>query len=137
MTERKLSAADAALRERIVELSMHIPCGGLRGPVHGHVRAGTNVGLRADSTCVVPGQRSAHHLGQGLDLRGQCRGHLLGLVPVGQVHQHRVPAAAFDQGADSGVGSAIEGKNFAALSYHRTQLRDARSSLDNDGSAAR
>ena len=35
MTERKLSAADAALCERIVELSVHIPCGGLRGPVHG------------------------------------------------------------------------------------------------------
>ena len=35
MTEPKLSVADAALRERIVELSVHIPCGGLRGPVHG------------------------------------------------------------------------------------------------------
>ena len=35
MTERELSAADAALRERIRELSVHIPCGGLRGPVHG------------------------------------------------------------------------------------------------------
>jgi hypothetical protein len=33
MTERQLSAADAALRERITELSVHIPCGGLRGPV--------------------------------------------------------------------------------------------------------
>ncbi|WP_156685606.1 hypothetical protein [Mycobacterium sp. Marseille-P9652] len=32
MTERKLSATDAALRERITELSVHIPCGGLRGP---------------------------------------------------------------------------------------------------------
>jgi hypothetical protein len=35
MTERKLSATDAALRERITELSVHIPCGDLRGPVHG------------------------------------------------------------------------------------------------------
>ena len=35
MTERKLSATDAALRKRITELSVHIPCGGLRGPVHG------------------------------------------------------------------------------------------------------
>jgi hypothetical protein len=35
MIERKLSAIDAALRERIVELSVHIPCGALRGPVHG------------------------------------------------------------------------------------------------------
>jgi hypothetical protein len=33
MTERRLSATDAALRERITELSVHIPCGGLRGPV--------------------------------------------------------------------------------------------------------
>jgi hypothetical protein len=35
MTARKLSAADAALRGRIRELSVHIPCGGLRGPVDG------------------------------------------------------------------------------------------------------
>jgi hypothetical protein len=35
MSGRKLSAADAALRERIVELSVHIPCGNLRGPMHG------------------------------------------------------------------------------------------------------
>jgi hypothetical protein len=35
MTARKLSAADAALRERIRELSVHIPRGGLRGPVDG------------------------------------------------------------------------------------------------------
>jgi hypothetical protein len=33
MNERQLSATDAALRERITELSVHIPCGGLRGPV--------------------------------------------------------------------------------------------------------
>jgi len=33
MTEHQLSATDAALRERITELSVHIPCGGLRGPV--------------------------------------------------------------------------------------------------------
>jgi hypothetical protein len=33
MTERKLSATDAALRERISELSVHVPCGRLRGPV--------------------------------------------------------------------------------------------------------
>ena len=30
---RHLSAGDAALRERITELSVHIPCGGLRGPL--------------------------------------------------------------------------------------------------------
>ena len=28
-----VSAADAALRERLTELCVHIPCGGLRGPV--------------------------------------------------------------------------------------------------------
>lgn len=33
MTERKLTATDAALRERITGLSVHIPCGGLRGPL--------------------------------------------------------------------------------------------------------
>ena len=33
MTERELSATDAALRERITELGVHIPCGGLRGPL--------------------------------------------------------------------------------------------------------
>ena len=33
MTEHTLSPADAALRQRITELSVHIPCGGLRGPL--------------------------------------------------------------------------------------------------------
>ncbi|MBS1690643.1 MAG: hypothetical protein JST91_00225 [Actinobacteria bacterium] len=33
MNERELSAADAAVRERVCELSVHIPCGGLRGPI--------------------------------------------------------------------------------------------------------
>jgi hypothetical protein len=33
MTERNVSASDAALRARITELSVHIPCGRLRGPV--------------------------------------------------------------------------------------------------------
>lgn len=33
MSDQPLTAADAALRERITELSVHIPCGGLRGPV--------------------------------------------------------------------------------------------------------
>jgi hypothetical protein len=35
MTERQLSATDTALRERITQLSVHIPCGGVRGPVQG------------------------------------------------------------------------------------------------------
>ncbi|CAA0138251.1 Uncharacterised protein [Mycolicibacterium vanbaalenii] len=33
MSQQPLSAADAALRERITELSVHIPCGGIRGPI--------------------------------------------------------------------------------------------------------
>lgn len=43
MTERKLSATDAALRDRITELSVHIPCGRIRGPVR-RVSSGTYVG---------------------------------------------------------------------------------------------
>jgi hypothetical protein len=39
MTERRLSATDAALREHIRQLSVHIPCGGLRGPVQGRWQA--------------------------------------------------------------------------------------------------
>jgi len=35
MTGNTLSPADAALRQRITELSVHIPCGRLRGPVSG------------------------------------------------------------------------------------------------------
>lgn len=33
MTTGKLSATDTALRQRLTELCVHIPCGGLRGPV--------------------------------------------------------------------------------------------------------
>jgi hypothetical protein len=33
MTDRQLSTTDAALRARIKEISVHIPCGQLRGPV--------------------------------------------------------------------------------------------------------
>ena len=33
MTEHDLSPTDAALRERIIVLSVHIPCGGIRGPI--------------------------------------------------------------------------------------------------------
>jgi len=33
MNERQFSATDTALRKRITELSVHIPCGGLRGPL--------------------------------------------------------------------------------------------------------
>jgi hypothetical protein len=40
MTERKLSATDAALRERITELSVHIPCGGLRDPLQRELNKG-------------------------------------------------------------------------------------------------
>jgi hypothetical protein len=34
MNEPQLSATDAALRQRITELSVHIPCGALRGPIY-------------------------------------------------------------------------------------------------------
>lgn len=43
MTEQKLSATDAALRERITELSVHLPCGLIRGPVY-RKRSGAYVG---------------------------------------------------------------------------------------------
>ena len=33
MSKKQLSATDAAVRRRIVELSVHIPCAGLRGPL--------------------------------------------------------------------------------------------------------
>lgn len=33
MTKHQLSATDAAIRERLTELCVHIPCGGLRGPL--------------------------------------------------------------------------------------------------------
>ncbi len=35
MTDRNLTGTDAALRERIAQLCVHIPCGHLRGPVDG------------------------------------------------------------------------------------------------------
>lgn len=35
MTGKELSASDVALRQRVTELSVHIPCGRLRGPVSG------------------------------------------------------------------------------------------------------
>jgi hypothetical protein len=35
MDEQEVSATDAALRQRIHELGLHIPCGGIRGPVGG------------------------------------------------------------------------------------------------------
>ncbi|WP_235660332.1 hypothetical protein [Mycolicibacterium gilvum] len=44
-----MSAADAALRERITELSVHIPCGGLRGPVQLPTRSPSDRGVRWQS----------------------------------------------------------------------------------------
>jgi len=49
MTERKLSATDAALRERITELSVHIPCGGLRGPLQRRSPAHLELSVRWQS----------------------------------------------------------------------------------------
>ncbi|QZT60272.1 hypothetical protein JN085_14410 [Mycolicibacterium austroafricanum] len=33
MTDHELTPTDAAVRQRLTELSVHIPCGGIRGPV--------------------------------------------------------------------------------------------------------
>lgn len=63
MTEREFSAADAALRQRITELSVHITCGFLRGPIEGRwqscpdedspeIWAGSDVS-RAEDLCIV------------------------------------------------------------------------------------
>ena len=49
MTEPKLSATDAALRERITELSVHTPCGGLRGPLQRKSRAYPNLPVKWQS----------------------------------------------------------------------------------------
>jgi hypothetical protein len=49
MTERKLSATDAALRQRITELSVHIPCGGLRGPLQRKSSADPHLPVRWQS----------------------------------------------------------------------------------------
>ena len=46
---RKLSAADAALRARITELSVHIPCGGIRGPLQRKSRAYPDLPVRWQS----------------------------------------------------------------------------------------
>lgn len=35
MTAKELSASDVALRQRVTELSVHIPCRRLRGPISG------------------------------------------------------------------------------------------------------
>jgi hypothetical protein len=69
MTGRRLSATDAALRQRITEISVHIPCGFLRGPVQGRwqscpdedcreVWAGCDVS-RAKDLCLVCARGSA------------------------------------------------------------------------------
>jgi hypothetical protein len=42
-------------------------------------------------------------LGERLDLRGQRITHLLGLVPVRQVHEHRVIGGPLDQRSDRGL----------------------------------
>lgn len=49
MTEQELSATDAALRERITELSVHIPCGGLRGPLQRKSKANPHLPVRWQS----------------------------------------------------------------------------------------
>ena len=49
MQERKLSDTDAAVRERITELSVHIPCGGLRGPLQRRSRYHPDLPVRWQS----------------------------------------------------------------------------------------
>ncbi|MDO3634445.1 hypothetical protein [Mycolicibacterium arseniciresistens] len=49
MTEPELSAADAAVRARIDELSVHIPCGGIRGPIQRRSRARPDLPIRWQS----------------------------------------------------------------------------------------
>ena len=49
VTEQELSAADAALRERITELSVHIPCGGIRGPLQQRSRSHPDLPVRWQS----------------------------------------------------------------------------------------
>jgi hypothetical protein len=91
MTERKLSAADAALRERIVELSEHIPCGGLRGPVDGSWQSCgcEDSPERWEGVRRIQGERPVHHL-----LQGDGRRHIAlvvagvrGLPPGQRVHR--------------------------------------------------
>lgn len=52
---------------------------------------------------LVPGQGMAQRFGQGLDLRGQCVAHLLGLVVVGKMDEHRVVGVALHEGPDGGL----------------------------------
>jgi len=49
MAEPQLSPTDAALRARITELSVHIPCGGLRGPLQPRSSANPNLPVRWQS----------------------------------------------------------------------------------------
>lgn len=49
MVEDHLSATDAALRERITELSVHIPCGGIRGPIQQRSPAYPNLPVKWQS----------------------------------------------------------------------------------------
>lgn len=49
MAEPQLSPTDAALRARITELSVHIPCGGLRGPRQRKSSANPNLPVRWQS----------------------------------------------------------------------------------------
>jgi hypothetical protein len=49
MTEWNLSATDAALRQRTTELSVHIPCGGLRGPMQRRSQSYPHLPVRCQS----------------------------------------------------------------------------------------
>lgn len=46
MTDHDLSPTDTALRERIAELSVHIPCGGIRDPIQKRDNRWVNLEIR-------------------------------------------------------------------------------------------
>ena len=61
---------------------------------------------------LVPGQRAAQRLGQGLHLASERGRDVLGLVAVGQRDEHRVAAGALDERGDRG-GVALADQQIA------------------------
>ena len=74
MSEQELSPADAELRERITELSVHIPCGGLRGPVPPMYRrpAGQPMGWQSCPDEDAPVRWEGHDVSRSHDLCIVC-----------------------------------------------------------------
>ena len=105
MVDERLSAADRALRTRITQLSVHIPCGGLRGPLQRTSRPYPGLPIRWQSCpdedspqkwaglrCLTT-VRPVHHLLQGdrrrnvplvvAGLRGLPRYQRIHRIPLG------------------------------------------------------